>query len=207
MKALPQNPETASFQNKLLEDLNFIKKYRRYPFRRMTLMPFLISGLLIASLFRFIPGAYFLAGLKTAPAFLMIIILCIFPMVVTIKRYINLIRFFEVKTPFSLSQNLFLLKKFLSENHFLVFHHPKAPEVLQIISKNIDAFGEEREVLIFIADEKRILINSHFSSSRKWFRLLSASTHEQQIIKQLKSWLRQNNMSQNHTSLVKKQQI
>jgi len=59
-------------------------------------------------------------------------------------------------------QNLEVFK----DHHFAVGRHPQMPEVFQILSKNISSLNDAREVVIFIADDKRILVNSHFINGR-----------------------------------------
>jgi len=55
------------------------------------------------------------------------------------------------------------------------------------------------------ADDKRILINSHFTSSRKRTKFLIASTHHVQMIRALKDWLKdQNPSSQDGPTIIKR---
>lgn len=118
-----------------------------------------------------------------------IVFLVAMPILASIGRYFKLIRFHAIHTPYSLASNMKLLEQFLEQQKLVTFRHPSIPEVYQIISKNISAMGEDREVLIFLADDKRILINSHYSSSRKWFRFMSPPTHEREMIKIFIGWL------------------
>ncbi len=190
MKALPQQHGQQDWDSRLLRDLSFIKKHRRYPFRRMTLMPLLYSTLLVAFFVRLIWVFLIVKDLKSGSSVIVLtFVLLAVPMAVAVRRYVDLIRFSEVKTPFFLAENMKLLEEFLQDQRLLTFRHPEAPEVFQIISKNISAVGEEREVLIFICDDKRVLVNSHFTTSRNRFRLFTAPTHHRQMIRQFRSWL------------------
>lgn len=189
MKALGQGNEQERFDSALLEDLSFIKQKLRYPYRRMTMMPVLATAVFIAILARLLFVVVLMKGSGWMRAVFFIPFVAI-PAFVGIKRYINLIRFFPVATPLYLSGNIKLLQRFLEEQRLVTFRHPEAPEIFQIISTNIDAFGDEREVLIFICDDKRILINSHFTSSRQRFRFFVAPSHQRQMIKQLEDWLK-----------------
>jgi hypothetical protein len=190
MKTLPQDSSSGQWESQLVQDLSFIRKHRRYPFRRMTLMPLAASTLIIGLFIRFVAGAMVVGHMKSVNWTLVFaLFLMAVPTAVAFRRYIDLIRFYTVPTSFFLAENMSLLQQFLEEQRLVVFRHPEAPEVFQIISRNISAIGDEREVLIFIADDKRILVNSHFTSSRKRFRLFSAPTHHLQMVRELKNWL------------------
>jgi hypothetical protein len=189
MKFLNQENQQQRFDSELLEDLSFIKERLRYPYRRMTVMPLLAAGVFVAILFRLLFAVVLMKGSGLLRAVIFIPLVGI-PAFIGIKRYFNLIRFFPVATPLYIAGNIQLLQRFLEEQRLVTFRHPEAPEIFQIISTNIDAFGDEREVLIFICDDKRILINSHFTSSRQRFRFFIATSHQQEMIRQLRSWLK-----------------
>lgn len=193
MKKLQEsNSENSNWENQLIEDLSFIKKHLRYPLRRMTLMPLISAGAISIYFFRtIVMVAFFQKNHHFNFIILLIVILMSLPVFMALRRYLDIIKFTPVATTLFLADNIKLLERFLKEQHFVVFKHPDAPEIFQIISKNISAIGDEREVLVFIADDKRILINSHFSYSRKRFRLLSAPTHHREIIKLLRNWIKQ----------------
>jgi hypothetical protein len=189
LKELPHGPEQSKWDEDLVNSLAFIKKNRRYPFSKMTLMPLISSILLLASLIWL--TWEFLHGGKSADSrfpFLIVFLMAV-PILAAIGRYFNLIRFRAIHTPLFLSDNMNTIQQFLEEQKLVTFRHAKLPEVFQILSRNISAIGEDREILIFIADDKRILINSHYTSSRKWFRFLSPPTHEREMIKLFMEWL------------------
>lgn len=188
MKSLPAHDESAEWQSRLLKDLSFIKKHKRYPFKRMTLMPLLLSGIVVAFLLRVLL-LFILSKDHHIYRGIFVVFIAGVPAFISMIRYINILRFFVVQTPYYLNDNMRVLQEFLQEQHLLVFRHPEAPEVFQIISRNISVTDEEREVLIFIADNKRILINSHFTSARKWFKFIIAPTHHKQMVKMLSEWL------------------
>jgi len=72
----------------------------------------------------------------------------------------------------------------------------KAPEVFQIISKNVTASKNEiREVVIFVADDKRILINSHFVGKKAAFTY--PSHHYKQMVTQLAKFVETYNAKSN----------
>ena len=113
------------------------------------------------------------------------------PLIIGVRRYIDIIRFKPVATGFPLVKNMQLLETFLKEEQLVVFRHPESPGIYQIISKNISAVGDEREVMIFIADDNRILVNSHFTTSRKWSNFTVNATHKKEMVRLLKKWLQQ----------------
>ncbi len=204
MKELPESGGQSEWNRQLLRDLSFIRKNKRYPFRRMTLMPLLASTVLLGFLFRLILAGSL--GFRTGNLnFGLFIILGLFvvPTVIAIKRFSDLIRFFEVRTGYTQAMNMKLLERFLEEQRLVTFRHPEATEIYQIISRNISAGGDEREVLIFIADDSRILINSHFTSSRKWFKLISAPTHHGEMMKAFRKWLAEQEQSGSELKLSK----
>ncbi len=186
MKKLSEGTEQYQFNNQLLEDLSFIKAKKRYPIKRMTTIPLISAGIMLLYL-----GWLFLHfGSSVYNGSYALTILLAIPVIVAFKRYIDMLRFSELQTPYFTAENRDLLLQFLQSEHFAFSLHPEAPEIFMMLSKNISAIGEEREVLIFIADDRRILINSHFTRSRKKFHFIGGATHHMQIIKQLRNWLK-----------------
>ena len=191
MKQLSEGSTAHKFGSELLEDLSFIKKHKRYPFRRMTLMPLVASAILLLLFVAFIGHTLPLANSTyTHSGPYIVFTLMIVPAVIACKRYADTIRFFTLKTPFFLSENRKILHQFLQHHKFAFFNHPEAPEIFMILSRNVSAIGEEREVAVFIADDQQILINSHFAASRKKFNLMTGPTHQAQLIKMLRHWLK-----------------
>jgi hypothetical protein len=185
MQKYIESPD-GKWDSELVNDLAFIKKNRRYPFSRMTLMPLLSTlSLLLCLIWLFND----LISGKKSSGFPFIILVLAAPLFTALGRYINLMKFRAIHTSFLMAENMKLLQRFLEEQKLVTFRHPDMPEVFQIISKNISAVGDDREVLIFIADDNRILVNSHYTSSRKWFRLMSPPTHEAEMIKLFMEWL------------------
>jgi hypothetical protein len=181
--------DTVEWHEELVKNLAFIKKLRRYPFTSMTIMPLITSvGLLGSFLWMFWATLYGYRQSTGSIPFLIVFVFSV-PVFVAIGRYFTLVSFRLIHTSFYLAENMNLLQLFLEQQKLVIFRHPAMPEVFQIISRNISAMGEDREVLIFVADDKRILVNSHYTSSRKWFRFLSPPTHEKEMIKSFMQWL------------------
>lgn len=103
------------------------------------------------------------------------------------RRYLNTLRFRPVPALTTTAENIRLLLLFLQSNHFAFHQHPIAPEVFQIISRNISASGEDREVMVFIADEGRILLNSHFTQSGS--KLTMGTSHVREMAKDLRQFI------------------
>jgi hypothetical protein len=112
------------------------------------------------------------------------------PVIFGTYRYIQTLRFVSVHTPYDMAQNMHLVQQFLGAMHLAVFQHPEAPEVIQIISSNIHRSGdrpEQREVMVFIADDKRILVNSHFTNTR--FTLVQSAGNYKKMAAGLQKWV------------------
>lgn len=186
MKQLSESSAAHEFGSELLKDLFFIKKHKRYPFKRMTLMPLAASGIMLVALILFLARMLPFANssYKHATSYI-VFTLMVVPVIIACKRYVDIIRFYTVKTSFYLLENRKLLQQFFESQHFAFFNHPDAPEIFMMLSKNISTAGDEREVAVFIADDKQILINSHFAASRKKFNFMTAPTHHAQLINML----------------------
>jgi len=173
-----------------VQDLSFIKQNLRYPISRRTLLPAILSGL---SLIGAIYLVYWLFYLKDKNLLLTIFlgVTLLIPAIRVVQRHLGVLKFISIPTDYYLAENMQLLQRFLEAERLIVFRHPEAPEVFQIISRSIDSFGDEREVLIFIADDKRILINSHFINTRKRYSIIAAQRHHNQMANIFKAWLKQ----------------
>lgn len=198
MKSITEHQGAADWSLQLLEDLSFIKRKLRYPIRRLTLLPLFPLLVMLGAWFPYLNIQMFRH--RVGMVGLLVFLVSSIPALLLLMRYINMVRFFTVATPHSLVINAQLLERFLESKRLITFRHPEAPEVYQIISKNISHVGDEREVLIFIVDDYRILINSHFTSSRNRFRVFLAYTHQRPMIKELKKWLLEQSPSE-RTSL------
>jgi hypothetical protein len=192
MKELPCSDPKA-WENRILKDLSFIKKHSRYPISRKTLAPTLFLGIFVLFIARF--GWAALTFKNNDYVFYFIITLLLITIVVTTIRYLSSIRFATIHTPFFVQENQLLLKKFMEAEHLAYSRHPEAVEVFQIISKNISFNSEQREVMVFIADDKRILVNSHFTNQK--FSIMPPSKHYRQMAKKLHQWLQSQNVNDN----------
>lgn len=171
MKQIPENAGGATWAGSLLNDINTIKTKLRYPIKGKTLTPIVFWGsiiLLIIALSIFLINS----GTDNAPdrpwwTKMLVGTSGLFVMIVIITRHIHALKFISIETPYHTQENMALIDGFLKSEHMLIFRHPEAPEIFQIQSRNVNMKGikEDREVMIFIADDRRILINSHFTYS------------------------------------------
>jgi hypothetical protein len=190
MKLLDQHEADAQWDS-LVADLAFIKKHLRYPIGRKTMAPLLMIGIILAIMSRMFAFVFFAAHahqyIFSHPQVIVvfaILLFCIF-----IVWYIQLLRFVSIQTPYTLAGNMQLLQQFLSSQNLAFARHPKAPEVFQIMSKNMNEFkGEQREIMIFIADDKRILVNSYFI--QKGFSITPTTRHYRQMANRLRNWVK-----------------
>lgn len=83
-----------------------------------------------------------------------------------IYRRLQTLRFIVVPSTFYLSENIALIGRFLQEQNIAFYHSSEAPEVFQISSTILNRETGQREIMVFIADNQRVLVNSHFTSER-----------------------------------------
>lgn len=189
-KYLPDGNGEGAWDNSLVNDMAYIKKHLRYPMRFKTLKPVLLWAALLMLMTSIVAAAYMAGDTRKMPYFIFVInMISALGMAV---RYILTLRFQEVKTGLFVQQNSAILESFLKAQQLLVFRHPEIPEVYQILSRNLYRAGnsEKREVIIFIADDKRILINSHFTETG--FVTPPGGRHHKQMAGKLKEWIKNN---------------
>ena len=175
----------------LYEDLAFIKKTLRYPLRRALLLPLLAWSLIVAALFFFTvfrllgntdlsAGKHWFAGL--------IPLVCSVPVIAGLLRYLRSLKFTVLRTGRPIVENRVLLERFLKEQQLQVVNHPMSKDIFQIVSTPVSAkTGDMRQVMVFIADEGRILLNSHFTSNG--LMIAPASRLHTTMRAQLEAWI------------------
>lgn len=190
MRQLESGTAASGFSNELVGQLGFIRKHRRYPFSRRTLLPLLTVVataplLLGVALFMFRNAPKNQSSGQWLP--LLFLALCV-PAVAAALRFRKSLRFAEIRSRQDLGGNMLLLERFLRESRFAYSRHPEAPEVFSIVSTPIRAMNGEREVVIFIADGNRILINSHFTMSR--YRAFIGQVRYTELARNFEVWLK-----------------
>lgn len=189
MKSLNNPNEKADFEDNLLSDISFIKQKKRYPFNKKTLTPASVSALVWVV---FLRSAFFIfMGSKSNNPYItwVMYVTVILLAIIVFYQYYRALKFDTIRTQNHLNKNAELLKKFFTSNNLAFTRHDDAPEVFMIISRNLhnNPNKEYREVMVFIADDKQILVNSHFTGSR--FSITPPSRNFRKMSKELKRWL------------------
>lgn len=176
------------WESRILKDLAFIKQHKRFPFSRRTIAPLtLFATIIILSLRLLWPLLILKSKSASLPYFIAAAI--IVPLVIAVYQYINILRFAQITTPFRLAENKNLVIAFLKQQQLAYAVHPDASEIIQIMSRNLSTTkGESREIMVFIADDKRILVNSHFITSG--FSIMPPSRNYKKMANQLHQWLK-----------------
>ncbi len=186
MNELPGGQAGGAWKSSLLDDLVFIKKNGRYPMSRKTIpsamliLAFLLFGL------RMLWTSYLLnqRGNVAVAVLLGVTFAVVFGG--ALLTYLGSLRFRSIPTGQPLAANMRLTEGFLKSMQLNLYRHPQAPEVYQILSRPLGN-SDQREVMIFIADDNRILINSHFINN-KW-TMSRGSKNSRMMAKQFGKWL------------------
>ena len=199
MQPLLNDTEKTHWQNAMVGDLAYIKKHLRYRPTLKTLLPAIFrAGFLLLLLILIAASVYMKlsGGEKFNRMSIILAFSAIIPFTANIVRYLQSLKFISIPTGFYIAENSLLLEQFLKSKYLASSRHPDMPEIFQILSRNLSSGKEDREVLIFIADDKRILINSHFSN--RW-GFLAARRHHREMAAMLKDFL---NKSSTGTGLM-----
>ena len=187
-KQLDEGQGSHQWHSSLFTDLAFIRKHLRYPLSKKTLPSLLVVSALLFLVFRLGFITVLLSKAHNAVVFWFLIGLVGVTVGVTIYRYWVMLRFTVISTPFFVAENSKLLEAFLVAQQLRLYRHPNAPEVYQIMSRPLgNTRTEQREVMIFIVDDKRILINSHVTGQR--FAISGPSGNSRKMAHQLAAWL------------------
>lgn len=191
MKSIDSPEARTKWEEGILNDLSFIKKHKRYKLNKRTITPAGIGILFIVVLTR-VSFFLILGGINHSKnpgiSFLMYGFVAFLALIV-ILQYFWALKFDTIKTSYSLTENMELVQRFLSSQNLAFSRHDKAPEVFMIISRNLNANSrkEYREIMVFIADDQRILVNSHFSGSK--FSITPPSGNYKKMANKLRDWL------------------
>ncbi|RYD51093.1 MAG: hypothetical protein EOP52_11880 [Sphingobacteriales bacterium] len=202
MKQLSTSGDSASWNASLVGQLSFIRKQLRFPANRRTLTPLIaialssigLSLLVLPTLFR-----------KSATGGLhplwWLVSLLLLPTIVAAVRYVRNLRFIAVPAYPSQADNMRLVESFFRTYAFAYGRHPEAPEVYQMLSRNVGGKRALREVLIFVADPGRILLNSHFVG--EGFGLPVSSGHSRRMARMLIQFLNEQQPNEKTTELYR----
>ncbi|MCB0696567.1 MAG: hypothetical protein KDC07_04340 [Chitinophagaceae bacterium] len=189
MKSINTSGSKPDWENSLLNDITFIKQKKRYPLNKKTLTPASISAVVWVLLLR---GGFLLAmGVKNHNQYVSWVMYSavLLLIVLVFYQYYRILKFDSIPTKYSPDKNMEMLKRFFTTNNLAFTRHDEAPEVFMIISRNLhnNPNKEHREVMVFIADDKKILVNSHFTGSR--FSVTPPSRNYRKMSNELKRWL------------------
>jgi len=189
MKSIDQGASGPQWTNSLVGDIIFIKKHLRYPFSKKTVPSLLLLTTFVILMSRMLWFTFFISGKAPVYVWIALILLVTVCTCILLYQYFSLIRFKSIPTPFYANENRVLLDKFLKSQQLATYTHPALPEVLQIVSRPLgNSKSETREVMIFIADDKRILINSHFVNQK--YSLTPPSSNAGKMAGRLREWLK-----------------
>lgn len=197
MKQLNSGGGNADWGSKIIKDLAFIKKKKRYPLTARAVAP-LSSLLLLSILYGSFIGRVNLSKSGT-PQLIGILMIALIS-ITAIYNIRQTFSFSRIATPYHLQANMDMLKKFLQSQHLAFSQHPEAPEVFMILSKNLSLRGDYREIVIFITDDNQVLLNSHFTGSR--FSITPPSKNYKLMARMLKEWLETNKPTNTSQSLT-----
>ena len=189
MKSINTSGSKPDWENSLLNDITFIKQKKRYPLNKKTLTPASISAVVWVLLLR---GGFLLAmGVKNHNQYVSWVMYSavLLLIVLVFYQYYRILKFDSFPTKYSPDKNMEMLKRFFTTNNLAFTRHDEAPEVFMIISRNLhnNPNKEHREVMVFIADDEKILVNSHFTGSR--FSVTPPSRNYRKMSNELKRWL------------------
>lgn len=189
MKLIDKEGADANWENAILKDLAFIKKHERFPVNIKTLTPTLLitAGLFIGFQLT-VTVIEFQKNLGVAIFLLLMVSIAVSASVV---KFVRSLRFWKIRSPYFLAENIKAIERFLKAQQIAFSQHPEAPEVCCIISRNINTSDNKREVMFFIAGDKQILVNSHYTGGG--FMINRQSGHARHMAKTLQKWLDANN--------------
>lgn len=205
MKHLNNPSGSHDWQNELLRDLAYIKAHKRYKLGKKTIAPASIIAVLLLTIARLAWPFIFLSfsAMPTQQSYLLqwLFTLSIaFLLLTVVYSFFKVLKFETLTTPQFMQENIVLLHKFFTQNHLAYTQHPEAPEVFMIISRNLDANAKKdyREVMVFIADDKQILVNSHFTGKK--FNITPPSRNYKRMARELQRWLNDEQIRNNDNS-------
>ncbi|MCB0699325.1 MAG: hypothetical protein KDC11_05720 [Chitinophagaceae bacterium] len=203
MKAIESSGGNTDWSKDILKDLEFIKAKKRYPIDKKRFTPTTVIAIVFVIAARMALPFFFSVTTHSSFIEAAVSIFIAVMFVVLVLQLFRTIKFDVIPTPYFLQENRTVINKFLSENHLAFSQHKEAPEVFIIISKNLNLSAnpnkEYREIMVFIADDKQILVNSHFSGNK--FRISPPSQNYKRMANELRKWLNEHINTINDSTL------
>jgi hypothetical protein len=203
MKQLGTDSNSANWNAALVGQLSFIRKQLRFPANRRTLTPLIAIALSSIGLpLLVVPALFRKSAAGGLHPLWWLVPLLLLPTIVAAVRYVRSLRFIAVPAYPLQADNMRLAEAFFRTHAFAFGRHPEAPEVYQMLSRNVgNRETELREVLLFIADPGRILLNSHFVGDR--FGMPVSSGHSRRMAKMLVRFLNEQQSNEKTTELYR----
>lgn len=172
--------------------LDYIKNHLRYRMGFKMGLPLVFWTLLLLAGAVFFSFKLFGTVRERAGNFILVLpVVVLLPLIIGIIRYLNSLKFIPLNTGLDKATNLRLVTLFLQRQQLQIGYHPQTEDILQIISTPVSVKHDQmREVMVFIADEGRILINSHFMGGG--LTLIPGTRHHRQMAAQLQQWISAN---------------
>jgi|GEM_PF-7020944 hypothetical protein len=165
-KLLGRGTNKPTWPKHIVEDLPSIRQNLSYPFRWRTIFPLLL-GLTVILFIVPVVLSLTLGDTPLAPlinVFIWISVgISILGWTAAIYQYRKSLVFTAVANPGTANQQLQTIQQFFATRGIMVLAHPETENIQYVVSKPVKEGSQEREVVILIADNNRILINSHFS--------------------------------------------
>jgi hypothetical protein len=201
MKQLGTGGDSAGWNAALVSQLGFIRKHLRFPANRRTLTPLIaIAASSIGLPLVILPILFRTPADRMHPLWWLLPVLLV-PTLVAIVRYFRSLRFVVVPAYPLQADNMRLVETFFRTHGFAHGRHPEAPEVYQMLSRNVGGKRALREVLLFIADPGRILLNSHFVG--ECFGMPVSSGHSRRMARMLAQFIQAQQAPGNSTELYR----
>lgn len=175
------------WQDSTLNDLDYIKIHLRYPWKNGMKTPLFIG--IAFALFSVVLFLLEMTVTKTDNPFIQYFLplsslsLAAF----SISRYLKSLKFTDISTGLGKDLNQQLICSFLLEKQLLIYEHPQCPDIIQILSRPVNIHSEQREVLVFIAEENHVFINSHFTENH-WISVLK-NRHDKPMAKAIQQYI------------------
>lgn len=175
------------WQRNLLSDLDYIKMHLRYPWKNGMKAPLYVAATFIAVYIALLLVDRLWATAKNDFIHFFLPLSALALAILSIIHYLNSLRFTAIETGLGKNLNRQLLFSFLLKKQLLSYEHPQCPDIIQILSRPVNINSEQREVLVFIATENRILVNSHFTENH-WIILLK-KRHDKSMARALGEYI------------------
>ncbi len=200
MKQLDSGISNSNWGNQLLNDLAYIKRHKRYPLSKKTIRPLAIIFILLSVVARLCIPVIFI---KKTPAIViaLLVILCVSIIAYFAYGIYTTLVFKKINTRFYLQENRSIIEKFFKSLHLAYTIHPDAAEVFMIMSTPIASDSDQREIMIFIACDKVILLNSHFSGKKP--TVYYPSKQYKSMIKTFTKWVNEYSVGNTSTTIAK----